>query len=279
MSASPSPITDLSKLCVHTITTKPWSLEQAVDHYAQAGIKGITVWRDALNGRDIAQARRNIAEAGLSVVSLCRGGFFPATAAPDRQKALDDNKKAIDEAAALGAPHIVLVCGAVPGMPLPEARAQIRNGIEQVLPYAQDAGVKLSIEPLHPMYADDRSAISTLKQANDLCEQVNSSHLGVTIDVYHLWWDDTLEAEIKRSGASGFIDAFHICDWKTPTSHLLFDRGLMGEGCIDIRQIRGWVEAAGFNGFNEVEIFSERYWSQDQTEFLSQITQAYLNHS
>lgn len=275
----PTAITDTSKLCIHTITTNPWPIETAIEQYSRAGVGGISVWRQALEGRKPATVARQISQAGLTVVSLVRGGFFPAATPAKRQAALDDNRRAIDEAAAIGAPLVVLVCGAIPGQPLEESRRQIQEGIAAVLPHAAANGVKLAIEPLHPMYADSRSAINTLKQANDLAGALNSPYVGVAVDVYHLWWDPNLEAEIRRCGQSGHLLAFHICDWKTPTRDLLNDRGLMGEGCIPIRQIRGWVEAAGFNGFNEVEIFSTRYWAQDQQEFLQQIKEAYLKHS
>jgi sugar phosphate isomerase/epimerase len=269
----------LSKLCVHTITTKPWPIETAAARYAAAGVKGITVWRDALENRDPKKVAALLRDHGLSVVSLCRGGFFPALTADARTKALDDNRRAIAEAHALGAPLVVLVCGAVPGLPLTEARQQIQDGIAALLPDCAAAGVKLAIEPLHPMYADSRSAVNTLAQANDMAEALASPFVGIAADVYHLWWDDNLEAEIKASGREGTLFAFHICDWRTPTIDFLNDRGLMGEGCIPIRQIRGWVEEAGFKGFNEVEIFSNRLWSQDQSQFLENIKSAYLAHS
>jgi sugar phosphate isomerase/epimerase len=274
-----APLTDLSRLCIHTITTKPWSLDEAVPRYAAAGVKGITVWRQALEGREVAASGRMIRDHGLSIVSLCRGGFFPALGAADRAHAIDENRRCIDEAAALGAPMIVLVCGAVPGQPLAESRRQITAGIAAILPHARAAGVKLAIEPLHPMYANDRSAVNTLAQARAMCRELASPFVGIAADVYHLWWDDTLEAEIKASGREGTLFAFHICDWRTPTTDFLNDRGLMGEGCIPIRQIRGWAEEAGFRGFNEVEIFSNCLWSGDQAQFLENIKSAYLNHS
>ncbi len=224
----------------------------------------------------LAESAKLLRRSGLRVASLCRGGFFPSLTAAGRSAALDDNRRAIEEAHALGAPHIVLVCGAVPGVPLPEARKMIRHGIEAVLPSAEAAGVRLAIEPLHPMYANDRSAVNTLKQANDMVAEIRSPQLGVAVDVYHLWWDDTLEAEIARSGKTGSIMAFHVCDWRTPTRDLLNDRGLMGEGCIDIPQIRGWMEAAGFAGDIEVEIFSNEFWATDQHEFVRRIKDAYL---
>jgi sugar phosphate isomerase/epimerase len=273
------PITDLSKLCIHTITTRPWCLDDAIGHYAAAGVAGISVWRQAIEGLDPARAGRRIREAGMAVVSLVRGGFYPATEKKDRQRAIDENLRIIDEAAALGAPHVVLVCGAVPGQSLEESRKQIREGIEATLAHAAETGVKLAIEPLHPMYADSRSAVNTLGQANDMAEAIDSPLVGVAVDVYHLWWDPDLERQIRRCGRLGKILAFHICDWKTPTEDLLYDRGLMGEGCIPIRRIRGWVEAAGFAGFNEVEIFSTARWTQDQQQWLQEILRAYREAS
>lgn len=273
------PFDDFSRLCVHTITTRPWSIEEAAANYAAAGLGGITVWRESLDGRAPTEVGRRIRAEGLEVVSLVRGGFFPAADGNGRQAAIEENKRVIDEAEALGAPLVVLVGGAVPGQPLEASRAQIRDGLEAVLPHAEAAGVRLGIEPLHPVYADSRSAINTLEQANDLAEAFGSPHFGVVVDVYHLWWDPHLEAEIARCGQGGHLFAFHICDWKSPTEHILLDRGLMGEGCIPLRQIRGWVEDTGFDGFVEVEIFSERYWKQDQHAFLRQIQDAYLEHS
>jgi sugar phosphate isomerase/epimerase len=273
-----APLPDLRRLCVHTITTKPWPIETAAAKFSAAGVAGITVWRDTLAGRDIAQTGRLLRDHGLGVVSLCRGGFFPGRTADDRAKAIDDNRRAIAEAHALGAPLIVLVCGAVPGQPLTESRQQIADGIAAVLPEARAAGVKLAIEPLHPMYADSRSAVNTLGQANDMVEQLASPSVGVAVDVYHLWWDPALESEIARSGRLGALFAYHVCDWRTPTVDLLNDRGLMGEGCIPLRQIRAWVEATGYRGFNEVEVFSTRWWAADQDDYLRKIVQAYRDH-
>ena len=270
------PSSDAARLCVHTMTTKPWSLDDCARHYPAAGVSGITVWRQHLEGRDIKQSGKMLRDAGLDIVSLCRGGFFPASTAQGLQAAIDDNLKAIDQAHTLGAPLIVLVCGAVPGQSLVESRKQIADGIAAVLPAAEQAGVKLAIEPLHPMYADDRSAINTMKQAHDVCDALGSPrNLGIAVDVYHVWWDETLESQIKLAGEKDRLFAFHICDWKTPTTDLLNDRGLMGEGCIPIRKIKSWVDAAGFRGFNEVEIFSTKYWAMDQRNYLERIVSAY----
>ncbi len=268
----------MNRLCVHTITTKPLSIEQCIEQFAQRQIPGITVWRQAIEGKDLSHVRRQISESGLEIVSLCRGGFFPAVSPDARQKAIDDNLRAIDQAEAIGAPLIVLVCGAVPGLRLSEARKQIADGIAAVLPAAEQAGVKLAIEPLHPLYADDRSAVNTMAQANQICDQLGSPRsLGIAVDVYHVWWDDQLQQQIELTGRTNRLFAFHICDWLTPTTDLLNDRGLMGEGCIDIRQISDWVDATGFNGYREVEIFSNRWWSQDQHDFLDRIVSSYQN--
>ena len=274
-----STIKDLSKLCIHTITTKPWSLEQAIEKYSKKGINGISVWRQWLDEKGPEVSGKLLKDAGMDVVSLVRGGFFPGRTAEERQKAIDNNKNALDEAAAIGAPAVVLVCGAVPGQPLTESRKQITDGIASILNHAAGVDVKLSVEPLHPMYADDRSAVVTLGQANDICDALKSPLVGVAVDVYHVWWDPELRQEIERCGKSGYLFAFHICDWMTPTTDLLYDRGLMGEGCIDIKEIRGWVEDAGFTGYNEVEVFSNRWWKKDQDEFLEAIVNGYLHHS
>jgi sugar phosphate isomerase/epimerase len=272
------PLLDLSRLCVHTMTTRPWSIEEAARSYAAAGVKGITVWRDALEGRDPATCGKMLRDAGLTVVSLCRGGFFPAASREARARAIDENLRCVDEAARLGAPLVVLVCGATPEQPLEESRRQIAEGIAAVLPHAAAAGVKLAIEPLHPMYADSRSAISTIGQARAVCDALASPSLGIAVDVYHVWWDDRLEREITECGREGRLFAFHVCDWRTPTVDLVNDRGLMGEGCIPIRRIRGMMESAGYRDFIEVEIFSTRLWAGDQRVFLEDIKAAYLDH-
>ncbi len=265
---------DFSRLCIHTMTTKPWSLRESIDGYVKAGVPGITVWRQHIEPVGVVEAARMLRESELKVVSLCRGGFFPGVTIAKRQFAIDDNKRAIDEAQAIGAPLVVLVCGAVPHMPLAEARNQILHGISSVVDHAAQANVRLAIEPLHPMYADTRSAVNTLEQANNMVTSLRSPWVGVTVDVYHLWWDPFLQSEIQRAGKSIF--SFHVCDWRTPTRDLLNDRGVMGEGCINIPQIRKWVDETGFDGPIEVEIFSDEYWANDQVEYVERIKHAYL---
>lgn len=269
----------LEKLCLHTITTKPWPIETAARKFRAAGITGISVWREALIDRDPSHVGRILKEEGMEVVSLVRGGFFPDTDANKRLEAIDQNKRALEEAAALSAPLLVLVCGADPRQSLEDSRKQIHEGIAALLPMASDLGIKLGIEPLHPMYADTRSAISTIKQANDLAEKVESDQVGVVVDVYHLWWDPDLEKEIQRCAQLGKLFAFHICDWKVPTKDFLNDREIMGRGCIPLSRIRKWVEAAGFKGYNEVEIFSNHYWQMDQDQYLEEIIEAYKYNS
>ena len=272
-------LTDLSQLCIHTVTTKPWNIEEAAKNYSAEGVKGITVWRDVLANRDPRQTGQLLRGHGLNIVSLCRGGFFPNKEKEKRKLAIEDNLRAIEDAYDLETKLIVLVCGADPAQSLEDSRKQIEEGIQTILPEARAAGVKLAIEPLHPMYADTRSAINTLAQANDMAEQINSPYVGVAVDVYHLWWDPTLEQEIKRCGEKDHLFAFHICDWNSPTIDILLDRGLMGDGCIPVNKIRSWVEATGFNGFYEVEIFSNKYWQQDQSQFLKKIIKSYMENS
>ena len=249
----------------------PWSLAQAIEGYARGGVPAISVWRDKLAEMGLGNAARRLSESGLTVTGLCRGGMFPATDAAGRQAALEDNRRAVDEAAAIGARCLILVVGGLaPGSKdLAGARAEVDDGLAELLPYARQAGVPLAIEPLHPMYAADRACVNTLGQANDLCDQLGPG-VGVAVDVYHLWWDPDLERQIARAGAGERILAFHVCDWLVPTRDLLLDRGMMGDGVIDIPKIRAWVEAAGYEDFCEVEIFSQHdWWQRDPDEVVA----------
>lgn len=250
-----------------------------MDKYAEAGIGGITIWRQWLEGRDVSRVGQQLRERDLKIVSLCRGGFFPANSDAGIQAAIEENKRAIREAAEVGAPLVVLVCGAIPEQSLETSRQQIADGIAAVLPLAEEHGIRLGIEPLHPMYAADRSAINTMASANDVCDRLDHELVGIAADVFHIWWDPDLEAQIQMTTQKNRLFAFHICDWLPEMDDMLNDRGLMGEGCIDVRGIRGMVEAAGFDGFNEVEVFSDRWWERDQDEFLAAIKQAYLENS
>lgn len=270
---------DLNKLCVHTITTKPLKFKDACEKYAKHGIKGISIWRDAVEGISPQKVITCLKDNDLTAISYVRGGFFPSVLREKREAAIIDNIKMLQEASKMEIPLLVLVCGADPGQSLQTSRDQIRQGIELILPEARKSGVRLAIEPLHPMYADTRSAVTSLGQANELTEYFNDEFLGIAVDVYHLWYDEKLEEQIYRCGKNNNLFAFHICDWNVPTIDMLNDRGLMGEGCIPLKQIRGWVEKAGFSGFNEVEIFSDKFWSIDQDLYLEKIVHAYLNNS
>jgi sugar phosphate isomerase/epimerase len=274
-----SEITNLDKLCIHSITTKPLEFEMACAKYAALGVKGISIWRDAVAGLDSKTVISCLRKNDLTPVSYVRGGFFPALDAGKREAAIQDNLLMLEEAASMEIPMLVLVCGADADQALQTSRDQIKEGIEAILPRARELNVKLAIEPLHPMYADTRSAITSLKQANDLAEYFSDDSLGIAVDVYHLWFDEDLEAQILRCGKNKNLFAYHICDWNVPTTDMLNDRGLMGEGCIPLKQIRAWVEEAGFGGFHEVEIFSTRFWEEDQDLFLEKIVRAYLEHS
>ena len=272
------PFSDLSRLCVHTITTKPWSIEKAIKEYSDAGVAGISLWREAVESKNLTAVKNQIATAGLEVVSYVRGGFFASANATTRQEALDENRKIIEEAYMLGAPLVVLVCGADPAQPLRLSQQQIRQSIESLIPFAEGAGIKLGIEPLHPLYADTRSAIVTMEQANTVVEKLNSSTVGVVLDVYHTWWDSNLKKEIKRCVRNNSLFAFHVCDWRVPTRDILNDREIMGKGCINIREIRSQLDFLGYDGFIEVEIFSNDYWQSDQKAYLDEIIAAYKAH-
>lgn len=274
-----SQITDLNKLCIHTITTKPLSFEVACEEYARIGAKGISIWRDAVENLAPKRVKECIQRNELTAVSYVRGGFFPSLEEAKRKAAISDNIKMLEEASEMEIPMLVLVCGAEPAQALQRSRDQIREALETILPEAKKRNVKLAIEPLHPMYADTRSAITSLGQANDMAEYFSDDFLGVAVDVYHLWFDENLEKQIKRCGSNKNLFAYHICDWNVPTTDMLLDRGLMGEGCIPLKQIRGWIEEAGFTGFYEVEIFSNKFWEGAQDLFLDKIKQAYLNYS
>ena len=267
----------LDRLSLNQMTLDQWGLEEVIDGCVRAGVEWIGPWRHKVQEVGLEEAARMVADSGLKVSSYCRGGFFPVFEHEIAERR-DDNRRAIDEAAALGTDVLVLVCGASIDKDIESARRMVVEGIAELVPYARDAGVRLGIEPLHPMFAGDRSVVVTLGQANDMASNFSSADVGVVVDVYHVWWDPALQSEIERCGKSGKLFAFHVCDWKTPTKDLLLDRGLPGEGCIDIRQIRAWVEATGFRGPIEVEIFSEAYWAGDQAELLERVTQSYLSH-
>jgi sugar phosphate isomerase/epimerase len=270
---------DISHCAIHTFTTKRWSLAQCVEGYSQAGIRGISVWRNVLELIGAKEAGKILRDGGMTVPALVRGGFYPAFAVTDRQKAIDMNRSYIDEAREIGAEMVVLVVGAVPGLSLVEARKQVTEGIAATLDHATKANVKLAIEPLHPMYAADRSCVNRMAEARAICEQLQHPMLGIACDVYHVWWDPDLRSEIELAGKQKTLFGFHICDWRVETRHLLTDRGLMGDGCINLAQIKSWIAATGFRGFHEVEIFSEEYWGMDPTKYVAKIKEAWLRYA
>ncbi|MFT6180236.1 MAG: sugar phosphate isomerase/epimerase [Akkermansiaceae bacterium] len=263
------------ELAVHTFTTKSWTFDECIEGYARREIGGISVWRETLEGEDLCAASQKIKDAGLEGISLVRGGFFTGKTAKERRDALEENRQAIREAEILELPSLVLVCGATVGQNPCENFVQIRDGIGVLADEAARYGVRLLVEPLHPVYAGDRSGISSLKVANDLCEELNHSNVGIALDVYHVWWEHDLAEQIKRCAAGGWLDTYHICDFKPDQSHLLLDRGIMGEGCADLTGIDAMMTEAGFEGFREVEIFSSKWWEQDQGGFLDEILTAY----
>jgi sugar phosphate isomerase/epimerase len=245
-----------------------WSLREAVAACVRHGVGGIDPWRDQLAATGLDEARRIIADSGLRVTGLCRGGYFPAADPAGRAAAIDDNRRAIDEAAAIGADCLILVAGGLPAgsRDIAGARLMVEEGIAAILPHARQAAVRLALEPLHPMYAADRCCVNTLAQAIDIGDRLDDG-LGVVVDVYHVWWDPDLTRQIARAG--GRILAHHINDWLQPTTDLLFDRGMMGDGVIPLRQIRTLVEAAGFSGPQEVEIFSHAWSKRPGDEVLA----------
>ena len=270
------------QLSLNTATVrKQWKLDRIIDECARRGIRAISPWRDQVAAVGLERIAKQLRDTGTELSGYCRGGFFPAADAAGLKAALDDNRKAIDEAKTMNAPCLVLVVGALPGAlegkaaykDLARARGEVRDGIGVSLEYAKSVGMPLAIEPLHPMQAADRACVNTLEQALDLCDELDpgrSGMLGVACDVYHVWWDSKLQAQITRAGEKRLL-AFHVCDWLTPTRDLLNDRGMMGDGVIELKRLREWVEAAGFEGRCEVEIFSEHWWAKPGEEVLDTV--------
>jgi len=253
---------------VNSATVKAWTLEQLVEGCKRAGVSAIAPWRDIVQACGVEKASRLIRDSGLAVTCLCRGGMFPAADEAGRRAALDDNRRAVDEATAIGAQCLVLIAGGLPkgSKDLAAAHEQVRDGIAALLPYARDAGMPLAIEPLHPMTAADRACVNTLAHANDLCDELGEG-LGIALDVYHVWWDPDLPRQIERAGER--ILTYHVCDWLVPTRDLVFDRGMPGDGVIDLKHIRAMVEATGYAGHIDVEIFSTLdWWKRDPEKVL-----------
>ena len=266
-------------LSLNTATVrKQGDLLAIIEACARHGIRAIDPWRDQVASVGLDRAVRAVKDAGLDLSGYCRGGMFTAASAL-RSEARDDNRRAVDEAAALGASCIVLVAGGLPQYSRPgsaaskdiaAARSQVHDGIAEMLDYARQAKLPLAIEPLHPAYAADRACVNTTKHALDICDALDPGRtgaIGVALDVYHIWWDPELESQIARAGKDRLL-AFHVCDWLVPTRDILNDRGMMGDGVIDIKSVRAMVEAQGFAGYSEIEIFSNDWWSRPLDEVL-----------
>ena len=251
-----------SRLSINLATLREqWNLREAVEACARHGIAAVDPWRDQVATIGLDESIRAIKDNGMKVSGYCRGGMFSAADRSGRQAAIDDNKRAIDEASALGAECLVLVVGGLPkgSRDINAARDMVADGIASILPYARANHIPLAIEPLHPMYAADRACVNTLAHALDMCEALGEG-VGVAIDAYHVWWDPDLAAQIARAGSSSRILAYHVCDWLVPTRDLLLDRGMMGDGVIDLPHLRSLIDEAGYRGYIEVEIFSAADW-------------------
>ena len=270
----------LSRLSLNQYTTQRWSVAEAASGCARAGLNWIGLWRDKVAEQGLEASAKLVREAGLKVSSLCRGGMFPADSAAERQWRVEDNLRAIDECAVLGTDTLVLVCGGLHSKNVREARQMVYDGIAAIIPYAKAHCVRLGIEPLHPMYAADRNVIVTLKQANDFAAALNaatgSTNVGVVIDVFHVWWDPEVYHEIGRAAAHTF--GFHICDWLTPLPDVLKGRGMMGDGWTELHELYRAVQAAGYRGPIECEIFNQAVWDRPGDEVLAQMKARYLEH-
>lgn len=263
------------RFSLNRATTKHWPLPDLVAGCAEAGVTGVGLWRSDVQEYGAERTAALVRDAGLTVTSLCRGGFF----ADDGW--WDDNRRAIDEAAGTGAPVLVLVSGGLPpgSRDVDAARARAGEAIGKLVPYAQEAGVRLAIEPLHPMYCADRCVVSTLEQALDLADPHPAEAVGVVVDTYHLWWDDRVWDQIGRAGRAGRIACFQVADWVTPLpAGVLLGRGLPGAGCVELRRFREAVDAAGYDGPVEVEVFAEDVWSRPGRDVLAEALAGYREH-
>lgn len=272
-----SPRLELSRLSLNQMTIDQCSLPEAIEACGRAGLTVIGPWRHKVAEIGTEESARRIREAGLRVSSLCRGGFFPAADAAGTRAADEDNRRAVEEAAMLGTDVLVLVCGPPVGRDVEAARAQILSGIERLVPHAEEHGVRLAIEPLHPMMISERSAIVTLGEANDLAERFDAPRVGVIVDAYHVWWDPRLYEEIERAGRR--ILGYHVADWLVPTTDRLQGRGMMGAGVIDLRRIRAAVEDAGYDGPIEVEVINRDAWERPGDDVVGEACEAFLRAS
>lgn len=272
---SAAPLHDVARLSFNQITSDRLSLADVVEACARHGVPYVSVWRHKIAEVGLDAAVRLVRDAGVRVSSVCRGGMFPAATHVERARRIDDNLRAVDEAAALGAPVLVLVCGPAPDRDIDGARQMVLDGIRRIAPYAAERGVQLGIEPLHPAFAAERSCVTTLGEARRLAERVDAN-VGVIADVYHIWWDPDLHDEIARTARR--IIGFHVSDWLVPATNVLMNRGVMGDGVIDLKRIRGAVERTGYTGPIEVEIFNESVWSMPLDSLLPLLKERFLAH-
>ena len=264
---------DKARLSLNQITLSSWSVSQAVEGCVRHGIPSIALWRHKIAEAGLSACVRSVRDAGLHVSSVCRGGMFPATTRAGRQDNLEDNFRAVDEAAALKADSLVLVVGGAAETGLSEARKMVEDGIAALLPYAREHGVKLGIEPLHPMYAAERAVVNTIAQALDLASAYPPQEVGLVLDVFHIWWDPQVLPSI--AAAVGRIYGFHVNDWLVPLPDLLLGRGMMGDGVIDSRMLRLAVDQTGYTGPIEVEIFNRKIWDSDPDQVLTQMIERF----
>ncbi|MEV0734485.1 sugar phosphate isomerase/epimerase family protein [Streptomyces sp. NPDC050549] len=263
------------------MTVKQLSMPELVDACLELGVPGVGLWREPVQSYGLEATAKLVRDAGLAVTTLCRGGFLTALDPAERARALDDNRKAVDEAATLGTDTLVLVSGGLPAgsKDLHGARERIADALGELGSYAEERGVRLAIEPLHPMFASDRCVVSTLTQALDLAERFPAQQVGVTVDTYHIWWDDQAPAQIARAGAGGRIHTFQLADWTTPLPEgVLNGRGQIGDGAIDMREWKSCVEAAGYTGPIEVELFNDGLWARDGREVLAETAARFVEH-
>ncbi|MFI9819195.1 sugar phosphate isomerase/epimerase family protein [Streptomyces sp. NPDC052013] len=275
-------MTDLARFSINQMTVKQLSLPDLVDACRDLGVPGVGLWREPVRAYGVEAAAKLVRDAGLAVTTLCRGGVLTAIDPAERASALADNRRAVDEAATLGTDVLVLVSGGLPAgsKDLHGARERIADALAELGPYAEQHGVKLAIEPLHPMFASDRCVVSTLAQALDLAERFPAHQVGVTVDTYHIWWDDRAPEQIARAGAGGRIHTFQLADWITPLPEgVLNGRGQIGDGAIDMRAWRGYVEAAGYTGPIEVELFNDPLWARDGREVLAETARRFVEHA
>ena len=271
-------MSDYSRLSLNSATTKKWTLAEAVEGCVQAGIPALGPWRDIVADAGLDKAARLIKDAGLRVSSLCRGGFLTAPDPEGQSAALADNRAAVLEAVALETSELFLVVGGLaPGeKDVVAARRRVSDRLEDLVPFAVEHGVRLVLEPLHPMYAADRALISTLGQALDLASPYDPTAVGVAVDTFHVWWDPELRSQIERAGRENRIASYQVCDFNLPiAADALLSRGMMGDGVIDFATIGTWVRDAGYTGDIEVEIFNQEIWDADGSAVLETVKERY----